>query len=110
MKNTKKIIRPDRLRRVRDALSPLHMDIPWPKISRLALHQPPELRHKILPRFPNDQGRTAAGGDSGSNQLRHEQQTSTAQSYQECGFRGASAGARSDDEPFRYRTAAGAAR
>ena len=38
-----------RVRRVRDALPPMHMDIPRTKISRLALHQPPELRHKILP-------------------------------------------------------------
>ena len=38
----------------------MHMDIPRTKVSRLALHEPPELRHKILPRFPDDQGRTAA--------------------------------------------------
>ena len=67
-----------RVRRVRNALPEVYMDVPWTKISRLALHQPPELRHKILPRFPDDQGRTAAGGNSGGNQLCHEQQTNLA--------------------------------
>ena len=67
-----------RVRRMRNTLPPMHMDLSRTKISRLALHQPPELRHKILPRFADDQGRTAAGGDSDGNQLRYEQQTSPA--------------------------------
>ena len=53
-------------------------DISRTKISRLALHQPPELRHEILPRFPDNQGRRAASGNSGGDQLRHEQQTGPA--------------------------------
>ena len=53
-------------------------DIPRTEIPRLALHQPFELRHKILSRFSDDQGRTAAGGNSGSHQLRHERQASLA--------------------------------
>ena len=80
------------------------------EIARLALHQPPELRNKILPRLPDDQGRTAAKRDSGSHQLRHEQQTGPARPYQECSFLRASAGAGSDHEHFRYRTTAGAVR
>ena len=97
-------------RRMWDTLPPLHMDIPWPKISRLALHQPPELRNKILPRFSDDQGRTTAKYNSGGDQLSHEQQTGPARPYQECGFLRASAGAGSDHEHFRYRTTAGAVR
>ena len=31
---------------MRDTLPPMHMDLPRSEISRLALHQPPELRHK----------------------------------------------------------------
>ena len=30
------------------------MDIPWAEIPCLALHEPSELRHKILPRFVNE--------------------------------------------------------
>ena len=56
----------------------MHMDLARAKISCLALHQPPELRHKILPRVPDDQGGTAASSNSGSDQLRHEQQTGSA--------------------------------
>ena len=67
-----RLIRPARLRRVRNALPAVHMDVPWTEISRLALHQPPELRHEILPRFPDDQGRTAAKRDSGSDQRCYE--------------------------------------
>ena len=58
-----------RLRRVRNTLPALHMDLALTKISRLALYQPPELRHKILPRCSDDQGRTVADGNSGGNQL-----------------------------------------
>ena len=67
-----RLIRPDRLRRVRNALPEVYMDVPWTEISRLALHQPPELRHEILPRFPDDQGRTAAKRDPVSDQRCYE--------------------------------------
>ena len=95
---------------VKEFLPALHMDIPWPKISCLALYQPPELRHKILPRFSDNQGRTVAGGNSGSDQLRNEQQTGSARPYQECSFLGALACAGADHEPCRYRASAGTAR
>ena len=99
-----------RVRRMRNTLPPMHMDLARTKISCLALHQPPELRHKILPRFPDDQGRTAANGDSGSRQLRHEQQTGPARPYQERSFRRASAGAGAVHEPCRHRASSRTAR
>ena len=57
---------------MRNTLPALHMDLPRAKIPRLALHQPPELRHKILPRFADDQGRTAAKRDPVSDQRCYE--------------------------------------
>ncbi len=104
------LIRQARVRQMRNTLQAMHMDLARAKIPRLALHQPPELWHKILPRLPDDQGRTAASGNSGSDQLRHERQTGPARPYQECSFLRASAGAGSDHEHFRYRTTAGAVR
>ena len=59
-----------------DAVAPLYLDLQGQKVSCLALYQPAELQHKILPQLAKREGGNAACGDSGGNQLRHEQQAS----------------------------------